>query len=126
MFAMNDASLQNVHCHGHTRLVRMVATGPGPQPQGGSGGQGEYARCGFGHNARSMAGQSSIDLADTPGMIRGKEAGSVATSTMTPSPAPVTMRSNSATDSISASATVACIPPTSTNPFGLTLLKARA
>jgi len=31
--------LQNTHCHGQTRLVMIVATGPGPQPHSGSIGQ---------------------------------------------------------------------------------------
>ncbi len=39
MFGMYEFSLQNTHCHGQTRLVMIVATGPGPQPHSGSIGQ---------------------------------------------------------------------------------------
>ena len=53
----------------------------------------------------------------------GKACGSLTRSTMTFSPGPWQILSNSCTAVISSSATVACMPPASTRPLGLTSLK---
>ena len=127
MLAMYEFSLQNTHCHGHTRLVRMVATAGGPQPHSGSSGQlnlrASFQLAGLGHSRRSIIGQSAMDLAPVPRITRGKACGSRTRSTMTFSPGPWQILSNSATAVISSSATVACMPPVITRPLGLTSLK---
>ena len=59
--------MQKTHCHGQTRLVRMVATGPGPQPHSGSSGQLNLRRvwrlAGLGQSVRSIIGHSAIERA---------------------------------------------------------------
>src|ERR1700751_5308335 len=72
MLGIYEFSLQNTHCHGHTRLVRMVATPGGPQPHSGSSGQlnlrASFQLAGLGHNRRSIMGHSAMDLAPVPSM----------------------------------------------------------
>jgi hypothetical protein len=59
-------------CQGQTRLVMMVATGPGPQPHSGSIGQCHRKRrrvralAGLGHSVRSIIGHSAIEGALSP------------------------------------------------------------
>ena len=67
--------MQNTHCHGQTRLVRIVATGPGPQPHSGSSGQLNLRRS-AGAAAATTCGRSSATRPSiwrpTPGITRGK------------------------------------------------------
>ena len=88
MLGMYEASLQNTHCQGQTRLVSIVTTGPGPQPHSGSRGQGKSLRCGFGQSVRSIIGHSAIDFVPTPITMRGKAVGSFNSSTIVFSPGP--------------------------------------
>ena len=94
MFGMYEFSLQNTHCHGQTRLVMIVATGPGPQPHSGSMGQCHLNRrtvcrlAGLGHNVRSIIGHSAMDAALSPWIRRGNAPGSRTRSTITFSPGP--------------------------------------
>src|SRR5574341_2557965 len=88
MLGMYENSLQKTHCHGQTRLVSTVATGPGPQPHSGSKGQGKSRSLGLGHSVRSIIGQSAIDLAPCPITRRGNDFGSLIRSTIMFSPGP--------------------------------------
>jgi len=84
--------LQKTHFQGHTRLVRRVTTGGGPQPHSGSSGQGKvFSRrllAGLGHSVRSIIGHSAMEAAPVARTTRGKASGSRARSTMIFSPGP--------------------------------------
>src|SRR5258708_16008060 len=114
---MKEDSLQKVHCHGQTRLVMMVATGPGPQPHFGSKGQGNVGRCGLGQSVRSISGHSAMDFAPVPLKSCGKDAGFLTKSTIMFSPAPWQILSKTPQLTISSGATVACMPQAITRPW---------
>src|SRR3989338_3259186 len=87
-----ELSLQKAHCHGHTRLVIIVATGGGLfHPHSGSKGHLNFlpmSQCGLGHRVRSIIGHSARDLAPIPFITPAKVLGFFTKSTIMPSPGP--------------------------------------
>ncbi len=100
MLGMYEFSLQKTHCHGQTRLVRIVADRPRPpaalrlQRPCIELAAHVCRLAGLGHSVRSIIGHSAIDVAPSPWISRGKASGSRTRSTMTFSPGPWQMWSN--------------------------------